>query len=385
MSTDSLEAGNLPGLGFEAKDEKALVSVGLVLISLKVSRREKKVFEHNRFSLVNLLEDATTEPSSPSKAALVANRSDFLLANMIVPERSVSVLGLGYMGSALARAFLEKEWTTTVWNRSPARCQPLVTAGAIAAPSADECIRASPLVIACISNSQALHEILENTHSESPNCHILVDYTAGSFSEIGHSEELASTRFSAYIHASIIVTPAFVGLPESISYYSGDESAYRSIESALEVLGRPIYLGPDTGAARFQEILMGGCFYGFAAGFLQTMATLRFSKSYHPGAAQRLMSELIIPLLTDNFPKIFEDLARQVDEKDYVTKGTGVRIDLLIQALEDRIKTYAELGMSTILFHPMLALLKTRLDSGGSGEEEMSSLIEVIANPGKLP
>lgn len=302
---------------------------------------------------------------------------------MVDSERSVSVLGLGYMGSAIARAFVENEWKTTVWNRSPAKCEPLVAAGAIEASSPDECIRESPLVISCVSNTQALHKILEIIHSGSSSGRTLVDFTAGPFSEIEHAEKLASKSFSAYIHASIIVTPAFVGLPDSVSYYSGDENAYRAIESGLKVLGRPIYLGPDTSAARFQEILMGGCFYGFAAGFLQTMATLRFSKYYRPGAAQRLMSELVIPLLTSNFPKIFEDMARQVDEKDYVTKGAGVRIDLLIQGLEDRIRTYTELGMSTILFRPMLALLKARLEHGGLGEEEMSSLIEVIADPSK--
>ena len=42
---------------------------------------------------------------------------------------SVSVLGLGYMGSALARAFLAKQHAVTVWNRTASRAQPLAEAG----------------------------------------------------------------------------------------------------------------------------------------------------------------------------------------------------------------------------------------------------------------
>jgi 3-hydroxyisobutyrate dehydrogenase-like beta-hydroxyacid dehydrogenase len=46
---------------------------------------------------------------------------------------SVTVIGLGAMGSALAAAVLAGGYPTTVWNRSPERTQPLVASGAVAA------------------------------------------------------------------------------------------------------------------------------------------------------------------------------------------------------------------------------------------------------------
>ena len=36
---------------------------------------------------------------------------------------SVSMLGLGYMGSALARAFLAKQHAVTVWNRTASKAR----------------------------------------------------------------------------------------------------------------------------------------------------------------------------------------------------------------------------------------------------------------------
>jgi 3-hydroxyisobutyrate dehydrogenase-like beta-hydroxyacid dehydrogenase len=38
----------------------------------------------------------------------------------------ISTLGLGLMGSALARSLVNGGHSVTVWNRSPARMQPLV-------------------------------------------------------------------------------------------------------------------------------------------------------------------------------------------------------------------------------------------------------------------
>ena len=45
-------------------------------------------------------------------------------------ERSVTVLGLGNMGAAIADAVIAKGHRVTVWNRSPGKATDQVTAGA---------------------------------------------------------------------------------------------------------------------------------------------------------------------------------------------------------------------------------------------------------------
>ena len=44
---------------------------------------------------------------------------------------TVTVLGLGGMGSALARALLRGGRNVTVWNRTPSRAGPLMVSGAV--------------------------------------------------------------------------------------------------------------------------------------------------------------------------------------------------------------------------------------------------------------
>ncbi len=66
----------------------------------------------------------------------------------------VTVLGLGDMGSAIARTFLERGFRTTVWNRTAAKAAPLADAGATAAATAAEAVAASPLVVVCCSTAR---------------------------------------------------------------------------------------------------------------------------------------------------------------------------------------------------------------------------------------
>ncbi|MEY7981180.1 NAD(P)-binding domain-containing protein, partial [Streptomyces pilosus] len=73
---------------------------------------------------------------------------------------SVTVLGLGPMGRALAAAFLDAGVRTTVWNRTPGRDGELVARGAVAAASPEEAVAAAPLTGVCVVNYDASDAVL---------------------------------------------------------------------------------------------------------------------------------------------------------------------------------------------------------------------------------
>lgn len=60
---------------------------------------------------------------------------------------TVTVIGLGEMGQALASAFLRNGYRTTVWNRTAAKADFLVKQGAVLASTPAEAVQASPVVI----------------------------------------------------------------------------------------------------------------------------------------------------------------------------------------------------------------------------------------------
>ena len=64
----------------------------------------------------------------------------------------ITVIGLGLMGAALARAIQRAGHDLTVWNRSPAKMQPFIDDAVAAAPDVVSAVTASPVILICIDN-----------------------------------------------------------------------------------------------------------------------------------------------------------------------------------------------------------------------------------------
>ena len=71
-----------------------------------------------------------------------------------------AVLGIGIMGSAMARNLLAAGVPTTVWDRSAAAMTPLAEAGAQVAASALEAVRDARVVITMLPTLGAVHEVI---------------------------------------------------------------------------------------------------------------------------------------------------------------------------------------------------------------------------------
>jgi 3-hydroxyisobutyrate dehydrogenase-like beta-hydroxyacid dehydrogenase len=72
----------------------------------------------------------------------------------------IAFLGLGKMGTPMARRLLEAGHELTVWNRSPERAGPLVAAGAALAGSAAEAAREAGAVLTMLFDDAANEEVL---------------------------------------------------------------------------------------------------------------------------------------------------------------------------------------------------------------------------------
>jgi 3-hydroxyisobutyrate dehydrogenase len=77
----------------------------------------------------------------------------------MMPDQ-VGFIGLGIMGSGMARNLLEKGHDIVVWNRTPARVDPLVDAGASAATSPADVAQRCPVVMICVSDTPDVDSVL---------------------------------------------------------------------------------------------------------------------------------------------------------------------------------------------------------------------------------
>lgn len=74
---------------------------------------------------------------------------------------TVGVVGLGAMGSRVAQRLAGAGYELVVWNRDPAKAEPLVAAGALAAGSPADLARRVEGVITMVADPQALADVTE--------------------------------------------------------------------------------------------------------------------------------------------------------------------------------------------------------------------------------
>ncbi|MFC7718070.1 NAD(P)-dependent oxidoreductase [Nonomuraea recticatena] len=74
---------------------------------------------------------------------------------------SVTVIGLGPMGQAMAHTYLDSGYDVTVWNRTAAKADDLVARGARLAPSVEAAVTANDLVVLSLTDYDAVYAILE--------------------------------------------------------------------------------------------------------------------------------------------------------------------------------------------------------------------------------
>src|SRR5437588_3695988 len=74
---------------------------------------------------------------------------------------TVGVVGLGAMGSRIARRFGDAGHELVVWNRDPAKAEPLVADGALAAATPADVARRVEAVITMVADPRALADVTE--------------------------------------------------------------------------------------------------------------------------------------------------------------------------------------------------------------------------------
>ncbi len=174
----------------------------------------------------------------------------------------VSVIGLGNMGSALARALVKHGLAVTVWNRSPEKAGPLVTQGAKLAPDAAAAVEASPVILVCVTNYAASDRILGSAVGSLPG-KVLVQLSTGTPQQARACGAWVAQQGAEYLEAAITGGPASIGTSDAHILLSGQEAVFRKAEPALRALADKLdYKGEGIGLAAAWDLVMIMHYYG---------------------------------------------------------------------------------------------------------------------------
>lgn len=164
----------------------------------------------------------------------------------------VSVIGLGEMGSALARAFLAGGKSVTVWNRTSARAAPLEPMGAMRAPSVAAAVAASPMVVICLSDYAATSDVLgQDGVAELLGDRLVVQLTSGTPRQARALDAWAAAHGARYLDGAIGAWPRQIGGPDAGIIVVGSQAAFAAAEPLLKLLaGGLAHMGENIGHAK---------------------------------------------------------------------------------------------------------------------------------------
>lgn len=167
----------------------------------------------------------------------------------------VTLLGLGAMGTALARTWLAAGHPLTVWNRSPGRGAELAREGARVAGTAAEAVAASPLVVTCLLDDASVRAALADADLTGKD---LVDLTTSTPAESRDRAAWAAERGARFLDGGIMAIPPMIGVPEAGGYvfYSGSREVFDARREVLAVPAATRYVGEEFGLAALYDVAL---------------------------------------------------------------------------------------------------------------------------------
>lgn len=293
--------------------------------------------------------------------------------NKDTAPRNVSVIGLGLMGSALAEALLNAGHEVNVWNRTPAKAEPLAAKGALRASSVSDAVGASKVTLICVTRHEATMELLSSM-SASADGKSLVQLTTMTPDESRELARWAQSRGMRYLAGSILGFPSTVGSGLATLIFSGPRDIYDANEALFRALGTPRHLSSELGASVAFDRVWYAYVYGVQMAFMQGAAmahALGFSlDAYFDTVKARS------PVVTDQCLLLGE----KISARSYET--SDARIEVWADAFEDTLSICRDKGVDKSLPSVVLNNLR-RASAAGHGDSDMAAVFEVLIPTGR--
>ncbi|OLT25989.1 6-phosphogluconate dehydrogenase [Nocardiopsis sp. CNR-923] len=281
---------------------------------------------------------------------------------------TVSVLGLGNLGRAVAERFLDAGHPVTVWNRSPGRAERLRERGAAVAADPETAVAASELVVTVLLDHPAVREVLGGAAAELEGRTVL-NLSSGTPEQAGELASWVTGRGAAFLAGAVLAVPQTLGTPEASTMVSGDGEAFERYRAAVDQLGAVRYAGAGPELASAYDVAVLAGMYGMFSGFFQSLALAEAS-----GITAVEVTELLVPWL-NGAAAVLPHFALEADAREYATEMSNVNINRA--GLASILDSGRARGVPDDLLAPLLARLDRQAEDG-HGEESLSRVVETF-------
>lgn len=170
----------------------------------------------------------------------------------------VAILGLGIMGSGMARRLLSKDFPVSVYNRNAERAKPFGDLGAFVADSAAEAASRSDVVISMVADDNASRSIWlgeKGALAGAASGQVLIECSTLSVHWVSELAGSAAQRGCELLDAPVTGSKPQAASGELLFLVGGPQQALEKVMPVLSVIGRDaMHFGPSGSGALMKLI-----------------------------------------------------------------------------------------------------------------------------------
>jgi 3-hydroxyisobutyrate dehydrogenase-like beta-hydroxyacid dehydrogenase len=284
--------------------------------------------------------------------------------------QTVSVIGLGVMGTALAKAFLANHHRVTVWNRTASKCEPLAHAGAHVAESVATAAEASQVLVVCVLDYPASTALLHTPEVTAKlKDKTVVQFTTVTPRDAREEAAWAQQQGIAYLNGVIMSYPKGIGTPACTILYAGPKGVFEAHQPLLHNLGgNGLFVGENIAHATVLGASGGlSYFAGTVLAFLHGAALCE---------AERVPLDTYLSVVLRFMPEIADTMQTSVE---MITKGSypgsQATVDTWAAAVRDLSEFSRTSGVDSTYLEGILGYLQ-RAIAQGHGQDDVAAVFE---------
>ena len=294
-----------------------------------------------------------------------------------MPQTRVALIGLGLMGSGMARRLLGAGFPLTVYNRNRERASPLAAEGAHVAASPREAAARADVVLSMVADDAASRAVWlgeDGALAGAAPDSVLIE---SSTLTVGWIEELAREAADLgleLLDAPVTGTKPHAAAGELLFLVGGSASALEVARPALSTMSRAIvHVGPTGSGARLKLINNFMCAVQ-AASLAEAVALVERSG---------LDTARALEVLTGGAPgsPLVKTVSGRMAARDYTP---NFLLRLMAKDLTYAIGEGHRHGMSLSTAASALEVIQRGI-AGGHGEEDFSAMVEPLRKAAPLP
>ena len=162
-------------------------------------------------------------------------------------SNSVGIIGLGIIGSRIAKTLQQKDWRVSVWNRTSGK-----DPNALESPA--EVARKSNVLQIFVRDGEALHQVIDSIESNLTADHIIVNHATVSLEDTKSANERILSRGGSFLDCPFTGSrdAAAAGL---LNYYvGGDQPTLEKVHSLLSASSNSVTHLGEVGTATVFKI-----------------------------------------------------------------------------------------------------------------------------------